>query len=72
MVDNFGVKYERQEDVDHLIKYVKSKYELAADWTGNLYCGIRLKWDYDQHTLDISMPGYIHKQLQKFKHASPP
>jgi hypothetical protein len=71
MVDNFGVKYERQEDVNHLIKCVKSNDELTVDWTGNLYCGIHLKWDYKQHTPNISMPGYIQKQLQKYKHASP-
>jgi hypothetical protein len=71
VVDNFGVRYERQEDVNHLITCVNSKYDLTMDWTGNLYCGIRLKWDYKQRTLDISMPGYIQKQLQKYKHASP-
>jgi hypothetical protein len=43
VVDNFGVKYEKQEDVDHIIKYVKSQYEFTADWTGNLYTSIRLK-----------------------------
>ncbi len=64
VVDNFGVKYERQEDIDHLIKCVKSKYELTVDWTGNLYCGTCLKWDYKQCILDISMPGYIQKQLK--------
>ncbi len=73
MVDGFGVKYERQEDVNNLITCVKSKYDLTTDWTGDLYCGIvRLKWDYKQRTLDISMLGYIQKQLQKYKHASPP
>ncbi len=71
VVDNFGVKYERQEDINHLITCGKSKYDLTADWTGNLHCGICLKWDCKQRTLDISMPGYIQKQLQKYKHASP-
>jgi hypothetical protein len=70
--DNFGVKYVQQEDINHLIKCDKSKYELTADWTGDQYCVIRLKWDYKLHTLDISMPGYIQNQLQKYKHASPP
>ncbi len=28
VVDNFGVKYERQEDVNHFVKCVKSKYNL--------------------------------------------
>ncbi len=71
VVDNFGMKYEQQEDIDHLIKCVRIKYELTEDWMGNLYCSINLKWDYNHCTLDISMPGYIKKQLQKYKHASP-
>ena len=72
VVDDFRVKYTRQEDIDHLINCIKKKYELTEDWDGDLYCGICLKWDYVKRTLDISMPGYIVKQLQKYKHASPP
>ncbi len=46
VVNNFGIKYERQEDVDHLIVGIKTKYVLTEDWTGNLYCSIKLNWDY--------------------------
>ena len=72
VVDDFGVKYLRQEDIDHLINCIRKKYELTEDWDGDLYCGIRRKWDYIARTLDISMPGYIVKQLEKYAHASPP
>ncbi len=65
MVDNFGVKYVGNEHMDHLIWCIKQKYELTEDWTGDLYCGIKLNWDYDACTLDISMPGYIKKLLLK-------
>ncbi len=61
---NVGVKYEQQEDVDHLITALKTKYNLTKDWMEDLYCGIKLNWDYDQQTLNILMPGYIVKQLQ--------
>jgi hypothetical protein len=71
VVNDFGVKYTQQEDMDHLIECIKKKYKLTKDWDGNLYCTVRLKWDYKACTLDISMPGYILKQLQKYKHASP-
>ncbi len=69
VVDDFGVKYTWQEDINHLIECIKKKYKLTKDWDGDLYCGICLKWDYKACTLDISMPGYIPKQLQKYKHA---
>jgi hypothetical protein len=49
----------------------QEKVRTPEDWDGDLYCGIRLKWNYKACTLDISMPGYILKQLQKYKHASP-
>ncbi len=41
------------------------------DWDGSPYCSIYLKWDYGAHTLNISMPGYILEQLQKYQHATP-
>ena len=71
VVDDFGVKYVGREHVDHLIKCIKEKYELTEDWSGDLYCGIKLHWDYIVRTVDISMPGYIKKLLQKYKHKIP-
>jgi hypothetical protein len=71
VVNDFGVKYMRKEDINHLIKCIKEQYELTEDWDGDLYCGIHLKWDYNIPTLDVSMPGYILKQLQKYKHDCP-
>ncbi len=68
VVDDFGIKYVGKEHADHLIKCLKEKYKLTEDWTGNSYCGITLDWDYAVRTLDISMPGYIKKQLVKYKH----
>jgi hypothetical protein len=65
VVDDFGVKYKRKEDVDHLIAAIKDKYKkLSEDWSGDLYCGIKLTWDYVARALDMSMPSYILKQLQ--------
>ena len=46
VVDNFGVKYVNQDDVEHLIASVKHTYTLTEDWSGDLYCGIKLDWDY--------------------------
>jgi len=47
VVDDFGVKYVGKEHADHLISCLKEEtYKLTEDWTGNLYCGISLRWDY--------------------------
>jgi hypothetical protein len=66
VVDDLGVKYVNQDDIDHLIALNKMSYTLTEDWTGNLYCGICLDWDYTKRTVDISMPGYIKKKLQQY------
>jgi hypothetical protein len=68
VIGNFGVKFVNKEDVDHLISSIKTTYKLTKDWTGNLYCGIMLEWDYFMHTVNILMPGYIKKKLQEYKH----
>jgi hypothetical protein len=38
---------------------------------GDLYCGIKLNWDYTACTLNIAMQGYIRKLLHKYKHHVP-
>ena len=67
VVDDFSVKYVQKADADHLAHSLKNAYQLAKDWTGGLYCGITLKWNYNKEDrwLEISMPGYIEKQLSK-------
>ncbi len=41
------------------------------DWTGGLYCGIMLEWDYVGCTVNILIPGYIKIKLQEYKHIMP-
>jgi hypothetical protein len=60
-----------KDNVGHLISSIKKTYTLTKDWTGNLYCGITLEWDYIGQTVDISMPGYIKKKLQEYDHIMP-
>lgn len=70
-VDDFGVKYVGKEHAQHLVDTLKETYMLADDWAGDLYCGITLDWDYGNKSLDISLPGYIKKVLQRFDHKPP-
>jgi len=64
-VDDFGVKYTRKEDADHLLATLQTKYKMTCDWTGTSYCGLTLNWDYQTHHVGISMPGYINKLLTR-------
>ena len=44
IVDDFGVKYEKDADAVHLMSILKNNYEkVTEDWTGGLYAGITLK-----------------------------
>jgi hypothetical protein len=42
-------------------------YVITHDWSGTLYCGLTLKWDYDERAVEVSMPGYVAKALSRFQ-----
>jgi Reverse transcriptase (RNA-dependent DNA polymerase). len=71
VVDNFGIKYTDENDAQHLIQALQDLYRVNINWTGSLYCGLTLQWNYTQKYVDISMPGYIQKVLTKFQHSPP-
>lgn len=71
VVDDFAVKYVGKEHAQHLLGALKQHYEVSIDWGATLYCGITIKWDYDNGTVDLSMPGYVAAALHKFQHTLP-
>ncbi len=68
VVNNCGVKFVNKADIDHLISSIKQMYKLTEGLMGNLYCGMTLEENYVNCNLDISMPGYIKKNLREYKH----
>ena len=72
VVDNFGVKYVREEHAKHLLNTLLENDEgVHEDWGGTQFCGITLKWDYIRRTCQLSMPGYIDAILNRFRHPRP-
>ena len=71
VVDDFGTKYGSKADAEHLIETLKKWYTITIDWSGSLYCGLSLAWDYARRTVDVSMPGYIARALSTFLHTAP-
>ena len=71
VVDDFGIKYERQEEITHLFNALKTIYEISEDWDGKLYCGLNLEWDYYKREVLVSMSNYVTKALHKFQHPTP-
>jgi hypothetical protein len=54
VVDDFGVKYTKKADAEHLMSCpLKEYYKVTEDWEGERYCGLTIKWDYENHTCDI-------------------
>ena len=70
-VDDFGVKYFKKSDVNHLIQSLHQHYDVSQDWSGKNFCGLTFDWHYAQQYVDISMPDYIKKLLQRFQHPTP-
>ena len=70
-VDDFGIKYFKREDAQHLFNALQENYTITTDWTGKNYCGLTIDWQYDKGYVDISMPNYIVDALQKFQHQPP-
>ena len=65
VVYDFGVKYTRQKDAEHLLSVLEKEFTaVSTDWEGALYCGITLEWNYEERWLDISIPGYIKKNYK--------
>jgi hypothetical protein len=60
-----------KQHAEHLIAAIEENYQYSTDWEGTLYCGVTLKWDYKQRTVDLSMPGYVTALLNKYQHPAP-
>jgi hypothetical protein len=71
VVDDFGVKYVGKEHAQHIIEAITKYYPISLDWAGTLYCGVKLKWDYHNRTVDLFIPGYVAGALHKFQHPPP-
>jgi len=72
VVDDFGVKYQGKEHAEYLLRTLQqADYIVTTDWEGQQFCGISLNWDYVHRTVELSMPGYVEKALQRFNHPQP-
>jgi hypothetical protein len=68
VVDDFGVRYTKQEDADQLIQTLEANaYKLKVRPLGDKYLGMYIAFDRDRNTVSLSMPGYVTKMLQRFR-----
>ena len=71
IVDDFGVECEGKQHADHLIAALREHHTSSLNWDGNLCCGMKLTWDHNKRTIDISMPNCMQEVLHKFQHPTP-
>jgi Reverse transcriptase (RNA-dependent DNA polymerase) len=71
IVDDFGVKYVGKQHAEHLFAALQEEYSVTANWKGDTFLGMKLQWDYEANTVDLSMPGYVQKALQQFQPVPP-
>ena len=67
-VDDFGIKYHEEKDVEHLINTLRKHYEISIDKTGQNYCGLTFEWHYNEGYVDVFIPNYVKNELDKYQH----
>ncbi len=63
VVDDFAIKYVRQEDANHLINAIKTYYICTVNEEATKYIGLTLEWDYKHQKAHIHMPDYLRKAM---------
>jgi hypothetical protein len=66
VVDDFGIKYTKPEDLEHFITIMKELYEMKVDRTGSQYLGFAIKFSEDRNKVHLSLPGYVAKAIERF------
>jgi hypothetical protein len=66
VVDDFGIKYQRREDVQHLLAAIREEYQVTEDWSGSKYLGMTIDHSNIANTVTVSMPGYVAAALRRF------
>jgi hypothetical protein len=66
-VDDFGVKYSKAEDLDHLVQCLSRLYHVKSHPEGTQYLGFTIVHDRTARTITLSYPGYIAKLLAQVR-----
>eukprot|EP00804_Cyclotella_cryptica_P002446 CCRYP_019168-RA/>CCRYP_019168-RA protein AED:0.13 eAED:0.13 QI:0/0/0/1/0.5/0.4/5/0/1227 len=66
VVDDFGIKYVKREDLDHLVAVLRRYYDVSVDIDGKEFVKIDLDWDYKKGEVHLSMEHYLRKALRQF------
>jgi len=62
-VDDFGIKYFSKQDANDLVSPLQEKNSITIDWSGDMYLGLSINWQYDKGYVEIAMQDYLPKAL---------
>eukprot|EP00804_Cyclotella_cryptica_P002577 CCRYP_010410-RA/>CCRYP_010410-RA protein AED:0.12 eAED:0.12 QI:0/0/0/0.5/0/0/2/0/1280 len=71
VVDDFGIKYVKRDDLDHLVAVLRRYYDVSVDIDGKEFVKIELDWDYKKQEVHLSMEPYLRKALRQFDNVVP-
>ncbi len=71
VVNGFRVKYMNKANAEHFLNAIQKYYKCSSDWDAKRYCGLTFKWDYEGRKVHSSMPNYLAKAIQRFRHPPP-
>jgi hypothetical protein len=71
VVDDFGIKYLKKEDLDQLIQSLEKYYDVSVNLDGKEFVKIWLDWDYENRQVHLSMVPYLQKALRQFNNIVP-
>ena len=64
IVDDFGVKYKKEEHAQHLHNILMEVFKIKADWMGEKYIVLTLEWDTTNQEVHLSMLRYVKRALK--------
>jgi hypothetical protein len=67
VVDDFGIKYDTQEDLEYLVSCLSSKYHVKVHPVGTKYLGFTIDYNRTARTLSMSYPRYIPDLLARLR-----
>ena len=70
-MNDFGVKHFTKDDANHLLDYLKKHKTISTDPEGRNHLGLTIYWNYSEEYVDISMPEYVKKAMDRLQHPKP-
>jgi hypothetical protein len=72
VVDDFGIRSKSSTDLDHLKHTLEQLYVVKVDPKGRKYLGFNIDFNDKDHTVTLSMPGYVDKMIAQYFPTSGP